>query len=167
MSFLAPLFLVGLLGLAIPVLIHLTRHERGKPIQFPSLMFLERIPFQEADQEERRKKAQLPHPHGPLTDRLYIKQFEAETNSDVGFLVDVSASMAYGSGEVTKVDYARFLTASLAYFSARQRDRVGLYAFDHDVVEYVRQLQADAVAAGEIPPLPALSGTPAAGGEGL
>ena len=72
------------------------------------------------------------------TDRFYIKQFEAETNSDVGFLIDVSASMAYGSADVTKLDYARFLTASLAYFSARQRDRVGLYAFDHDVVEYVR-----------------------------
>lgn len=47
MSFLAPLFLIGLAGLAVPVLLHLTRHERGKPVQFPSLMFLERIPFQE------------------------------------------------------------------------------------------------------------------------
>lgn len=76
------------------------------------------------------------------TDRFYIKQFEAETNADVAFLLDVSASMGYGSGEVTKLDYARFLTASLAYFSARQRDRVGLYAFDHDVIEYVRPSSA-------------------------
>ena len=72
------------------------------------------------------------------TDRFYIKQFEAETNADVGFLVDVSGSMGFGSSEVTKLDYARFLTASLAYFSAGQRDRVGLYAFDTDVTEYVR-----------------------------
>ncbi len=72
------------------------------------------------------------------TDRFYIKQFEAETNADVAFLLDVSASMGYGSGEVTKLDYGRFLTASLAYFSAGQKDRVGLYAFDSDVVEHVR-----------------------------
>lgn len=72
------------------------------------------------------------------TDRFYIKQFEAETNADVAFLLDVSGSMGYGSGDVSKLDYARFLTASLAYFSAAQRDRVGLYAFGRDVVEYVR-----------------------------
>ena len=72
------------------------------------------------------------------TDRFYIKQFEAETNADVGFLLDVSASMDYGSRDVSKFDYARFLTASLAWFSAGQKDRVGLYAFDDDVVEQVR-----------------------------
>ena len=72
------------------------------------------------------------------TDRFYIKQFEAETNADVGFLLDTSASMGYGSGEITKLDYGRFLTASLAWFSAGQKDRVGLYAFDSDVVEHVR-----------------------------
>ena len=72
------------------------------------------------------------------TDRFFIKQFEAETNADVGFLLDVSASMAYASGETSKLDYARYLTASLAYFSAGQKDRVGLYAFDDDVVEHVR-----------------------------
>ena len=76
------------------------------------------------------------------TDRFYIKQFEAETNADVGFLFDMSASMSYGSGDVSKLDYARFLAASLAYFSARQRDRVGLYAFDDDVTEYVRPSSA-------------------------
>jgi uncharacterized protein (DUF58 family) len=72
------------------------------------------------------------------TDRFYIKQFEAETNADVGFMLDTSASMGYGSGGTTKLDYARFLTSSLAYFSAGQKDRVGLYAFDSDVVEHVR-----------------------------
>ncbi len=72
------------------------------------------------------------------TDRFHIKQFEAETNADVGFLLDVSASMDYGSGDVSKLDYARYLTASLAHLSASQKDRVGLYAFDRDVVEYVR-----------------------------
>lgn len=54
MSLLAPLFLAGLACLAIPVLVHLTRQERGKPTAFPSLMFLERIPFQETSRRRLR-----------------------------------------------------------------------------------------------------------------
>lgn len=54
MGFLTPLFLIALAGLAIPVLIHLTRQERGKPIRFPSLMFLERIPFEETSRRRIR-----------------------------------------------------------------------------------------------------------------
>ena len=72
------------------------------------------------------------------TDRHYVKQYEAETNVNFSVLLDVSRSMSYGSGSVTKLDYARFLAASLAYFSRRQRDRVGLYTFDSEVVEHVR-----------------------------
>jgi uncharacterized protein (DUF58 family) len=72
------------------------------------------------------------------TDRHYVKQYEAETNANFSVLLDVSKSMSYGSGPITKLDYARFLAASLTYFSRRQRDRVGLYAFDSEVVEHVR-----------------------------
>jgi uncharacterized protein (DUF58 family) len=71
------------------------------------------------------------------TDRHYIKLFEAETNADFAVLLDVSRSMSYGSGEVTKLDYARYLAACLTYFSRRQRDRVGLLTFDDEVVEFV------------------------------
>ena len=71
------------------------------------------------------------------TDRLYLKEFEAETNAAVVVLLDCSASMKYGSGEVTKLDYARFLAACLLWFSQSQRDRVGLITFDRDVLEYV------------------------------
>jgi uncharacterized membrane protein len=46
MSFLTPLFLVGLAGLAIPVLLHLIQKERRNVVQFPSLMFIRRIPYQ-------------------------------------------------------------------------------------------------------------------------
>ena len=46
MSFLAPLFLLGLAALAVPVLIHLIQRERKNVVQFPSLMFLQRIPYQ-------------------------------------------------------------------------------------------------------------------------
>ena len=71
------------------------------------------------------------------TDRYYVKQFEAETNASVGVLLDVSASMSYGSDAVRKLDYATRLAASLLYFSQRQRDCVGLTTFDRDVVEHV------------------------------
>lgn len=64
------------------------------------------------------------------TDRFFVKQYEAETNANVVLAVDVSGSMGYGSGEVTKLDYARFLGAALAFLSGRQRDRVGLVTFD-------------------------------------
>jgi hypothetical protein len=46
MSFLTPLFLIGLAGLAVPVLLHLIQRERKQVVQFPSLMFLRRIPYQ-------------------------------------------------------------------------------------------------------------------------
>jgi uncharacterized protein (DUF58 family) len=71
------------------------------------------------------------------TDRLYVKEFEAETNANVSILMDISASMDYGSQGITKLDYSRYLAASLAYFSYHQRDRVGLTTFDKDVVTQV------------------------------
>src|SRR5262250_704693 len=46
MAFLTPLFLVGLGALAIPVLIHLIQRERKRVVEFPSLMFVRRIPYQ-------------------------------------------------------------------------------------------------------------------------
>lgn len=71
------------------------------------------------------------------TDRLYVKTFEAETNADVVIALDVSASMGYASGEVSKLDYARFMAASLAHLASRQRDKVGLVSLDSDLVDYV------------------------------
>ena len=71
------------------------------------------------------------------TDRHYIKLFEADTNSNFSVLLDLSASMSYGSHSLTKLDYARYLAACLSYFSNKQRDRVGLVTFDHEVVDYV------------------------------
>lgn len=71
------------------------------------------------------------------TDRHYLKEFEVETNTDVRFLIDISRSMSYGSRGLSKLDYARYLAASLAYFSHGQRDRVGMVTFDADVVDLV------------------------------
>jgi uncharacterized protein (DUF58 family) len=64
------------------------------------------------------------------TDRYYVKQFEAETNTNFVTVLDASTSMRWGSGAITKLDYAKFLTASLAYFSGQQRDRVGIATID-------------------------------------
>ena len=70
-------------------------------------------------------------------DKLYVKLFEGDTNTHVHLLLDVSGSMGYGSGAVQKVDYARFLAASLAYFAYGQRDGVGLLSFDTDIVNHI------------------------------
>src|SRR3954471_880762 len=71
------------------------------------------------------------------TDRFYLKKFEADSNTDLVQLLDVSRSMRYASHGLSKLDYARFLVASLAYMARKQRDRVGLVTFDDDVVEFV------------------------------
>ncbi len=71
------------------------------------------------------------------TDRHYIKLFEAETNANFAILLDISRSMSFGSHSVVKLDYARYLSAALAFFSNRQRDRVGLITFDQKVVDFV------------------------------
>jgi uncharacterized protein (DUF58 family) len=65
------------------------------------------------------------------TDRLYVKQFEEETNLRAQILLDVSGSMGYRHGAgPTKLEYASYLTAVLAYLMTRQQDAVGLTAFD-------------------------------------
>jgi len=71
------------------------------------------------------------------TDRLYVKQFEADTNANLHLLLDISRSMDFGSGAVSKLEYAKYLAASLAYLSLRQRDRIGLITFDNDVVDVI------------------------------
>lgn len=71
------------------------------------------------------------------TDRLYVKQFEADTNANLHLVLDISRSMDFGSAAVTKLEYAKFLAASLAYLSMRQRDRIGLVTFDNDVIDII------------------------------
>jgi len=71
------------------------------------------------------------------TDKCFLKRYRGETNSQLLILLDTSASMAYGSHSVTKLDYARFVAASLCYMANGQRDAAGLIVFDEDVVNYV------------------------------
>jgi hypothetical protein len=54
MSFLTPLFLLALAGLAVPVIIHLIQRERKNVVHFPSLMFLQRIPYQSVQRRRIR-----------------------------------------------------------------------------------------------------------------
>jgi uncharacterized protein (DUF58 family) len=71
------------------------------------------------------------------TDRYYTKLYEAETNFDCHVLLDASSSMNYASGKVSKLEYAKYLAASLAYMVLKQRDSVGLSIFDSEVREYL------------------------------
>ncbi|MDX2198059.1 MAG: DUF58 domain-containing protein [Phycisphaerae bacterium] len=66
-------------------------------------------------------------------DRLFIKQYEEETNLRLHILLDVSASMNYGQGGANKLEYAKHLAASLAYVVLNQHDFVGLVAFDNEL----------------------------------
>lgn len=71
------------------------------------------------------------------TDRLYVKEYEADTNAGVLFALDVSGSMDYASGAVNKFAYARMLVAALAWLTQRQGDRVGLATFSDRLVEMI------------------------------
>ena len=70
------------------------------------------------------------------TDKYYVKEFEADSNSNFSVILDVSKSMAFGA-RLSKLDYAKTLAACLTYLVSKQRDRVGLVTFDEDVVEHV------------------------------
>src|SRR5271156_5566256 len=69
------------------------------------------------------------------TDRYYIKQYEQDTNFVAQLLIDGSESMNYGSGKITKMQYAKVLAACLAYLILLQRDSVALHVFDTEMRE--------------------------------
>ncbi|HLJ47550.1 MAG TPA: DUF58 domain-containing protein [Bryobacteraceae bacterium] len=71
------------------------------------------------------------------TERAYLKRYRGETNCYLTMLLDASASMAYTSHGVTKMDYARFLASSLAYMAHQQRDAAGLIVFHEDIDNYI------------------------------
>jgi uncharacterized protein (DUF58 family) len=80
------------------------------------------------------------------TDRLYIKQYEEETNLRCIFLVDVSESMRYGENghgpagrdAMSKYHYAACLAASLGLLLLNQQDAVGLATFDDELRTYIQ-----------------------------
>jgi len=74
------------------------------------------------------------------TDKVYLKQFEAETNLVCYLLVDISESMVYQSetAALSKLEYAQCLATALGYIVLRQRDNVSLVTFDETICDRVR-----------------------------
>ena len=67
------------------------------------------------------------------TDKYYIKQYEEDTNLRTTLVVDLSESMQFGSGAMSKYEYGCTVAAALSYLLLRQQDAVGLVAFDEQI----------------------------------
>ena len=80
------------------------------------------------------------------SDRYYIKQYEEETNLRAWIFLDVSESMEYGSGAMSKLEYARHVAAAMAYLITQQQDAVGLCLFD----DQLRSVLPPASSAGHL-----------------
>ncbi len=74
--------------------------------------------------------------------RYYIKQYDVETNFTAQILHDASESMLYSSGGATKLEYANYLTASLAYLITSQQDAVGVGIFNEGLEKFIEPRQA-------------------------
>src|SRR4051794_23426985 len=107
MSFLTPLFLVGLGALAVPVILHLIQRERRNVVQFPSLMFIRRIPYQSVQRRRIRHWLLLALRLAALAllvlafGRPFFRRTEVSAAGNTGarevvVLVDRSYSMGYG-----------------------------------------------------------------------
>lgn len=72
------------------------------------------------------------------TGRFFLKQYEEETNLVCWLVVDVSESMGYGSGPISKYDYACMTAAAMAYLTLQQQDSVGLVTFDAQVRKFLK-----------------------------
>ncbi|MCA9733200.1 MAG: DUF58 domain-containing protein [Deferribacteres bacterium] len=70
-------------------------------------------------------------------DRYYVKEFEEETNLNCHIVLDLSNSMNFASNGMTKLEYASYLAASLAYLISRQRDGIGLVTFGDKIVHHI------------------------------
>src|SRR6185436_15095698 len=107
MGFVAPLVLVGLGALAIPVLIHLIQRERKRVVEFPSLMFIRRIPYQSVRRRRIRHWLLLAMRLAALAlvvlafARPFLRRTEIVASAsgarEVVILIDRSYSMGYGN----------------------------------------------------------------------
>jgi uncharacterized protein (DUF58 family) len=71
------------------------------------------------------------------TEKCFLKRYRGETNTQLLILLDTSASMGYTSRQVNKLEYSKFVGATLCYMANLQRDAAGLIIFDEDVKNYV------------------------------
>src|SRR6476620_5857706 len=107
MSFLAPLFLIASAAIAIPIFVHLIQRERKRVIQFPSLMFIQKIPYQSVQRRRLRHLFLLAMRAAAILlivgafARPFFPQGAAAAMAAVGgsrevvILLDQSASMGY------------------------------------------------------------------------
>jgi len=123
-SFLAPLFLAGLVALTVPILIHLTHRERTQPIPFPSLMFLRQVPFKTTRRQRIRhwllfllRAAAIillvAAFARPLLNRADVGAGAAGNAREVVLLLDRSFSMGYGDRWTRATDAARRMVGGL------------------------------------------------------
>ena len=71
------------------------------------------------------------------SERYYIKQAEIETNITVKFMIDASHSMSYSENKLSKLQYAKVLTAALAYLARKQSDTFGLFTVNAKQIHVV------------------------------
>src|SRR3954467_1289024 len=144
MTFLTPLFLIGLAGLAVPVLLHLIQRERKQVVQFPSLMFLRRIPYQSVRRRRIRHWLLLAMRCAAIVlivlafARPFFQQgaFAAAAVAgarEVVILLDQSASMGYGDHWQKARDAAHRVVAGLA-----ADDKATLVLFGRNAEENMR-----------------------------
>jgi uncharacterized protein (DUF58 family) len=77
--------------------------------------------------------------------RYHIKLFDAETNFTANLLLDASASMRFASGKISKLEYAKYMAASMAYLIVDQHDSVGAAIFDDELRQYIEPTSSLAV----------------------
>src|SRR5688572_25421098 len=144
MTFLAPLFFVGLAAIGIPILVHLIQRERKDVVEFPSLMFIRKIPYQSV--ERRRihnwpllllRTAAMALLVAAFSRPFFVQDPVAaaavrEGAREVVILLDRSASMAYGDHWTRAKDEANRVVAGLG-----GDDRATLVLFGTGVEERV------------------------------
>jgi hypothetical protein len=143
MGFLTPLFLVGLSALAIPVLIHLIQRERKRVVEFPSLMFVRRIPYQSVRRRRIRHWALLMLRAAAVAlivlafARPFFRRDAAVIATggarEVVILLDQSASMGYGDHWQKARDAARAVVSGLG-----RDDKATLVLFSRNAEENMR-----------------------------
>jgi len=144
MSFLTPLFLAGLGAVAVPILIHLIQRERKRVVQFPSLMFLQRIPYQSVRRRRIRHWFLLAMRVAAVAllvlafARPFFRQSALAAaatggSREVVILLDQSASMGYGDHWQKAQDAAHRVVAGLS-----GEDRATLVLFGRNAEENMR-----------------------------
>src|SRR6516225_4744016 len=144
MTFLTPAFLIGLSALAIPVLVHLIQRERKRVVEFPSLMFVRRIPYQSVRRRRIRHWALLLLRAAAVAlivaafARPFLRQSATATALTAGarevvILLDNSASMGYGDHWARAQDAARAVVRGMG-----SDDRATLVLFAKNAEENMR-----------------------------